>query len=92
MISPAAFAAHVGYEHVRLCSAPKETALHTSLAAALGAFGLAVAANVHRLWVTSGHQRPLIFALVAWPALTAVPAFAVALIAAAALARIRRSR
>ena len=70
----------------------KETALHTSLAAALGAFGLAVAANVHRLWVTSSHQSPLIFALVAWPALTAVPAFAVALIAAAALARIRRSR
>jgi hypothetical protein len=77
--------------HRRLRSAPAGTALHASLAASLGAFGLAVAANVHGLWVTSGNRRPLVLALVAWPALTAVPAFVVALVAAAALARIRRN-
>jgi hypothetical protein len=61
------------------------------LAVALGAFALAVAANVHGVWVASSHQRALAFALVAWPALTAVPAFVVALGAAAGLGLSRRS-
>src|SRR5438034_10234174 len=41
VISAAAFAAHIGYEQVRLRSSPGTTALHASLAVALGAFALA---------------------------------------------------
>lgn len=89
LVSTAAFALHIGYEHFRQRNSPRSTALHASLAAALGAFALAVAANVHALWVGSGNQSLLAIALVAWPALTAVPAFVVALAVAAGLARWR---
>ncbi|PYP86856.1 MAG: hypothetical protein DMF61_11660 [Blastocatellia bacterium AA13] len=91
VISAALFAAHIGYEQFRLGGSTRATALHTTLAVAIGAFGLAVAANVHEVWVASSYRRSLALALVAWPALTAVPAFVAALIAAAVLARIRRS-
>lgn len=90
VISAAVYAAHIGYEQVRLGNSARAIALHTALAVAAGAFGLAVAANIHEGWVASSYRRSLALALVAWPALTAVPAFFVALVAAAALARIRR--
>jgi hypothetical protein len=90
VICAVAFAVHIGYEQLRLGNSPLVTASHTSLAVALGAFGLAVSANVHGQWIGSSHQRALAFALVAWPALTAVPGFVVALIAASGLALIRR--
>jgi vacuolar-type H+-ATPase subunit I/STV1 len=91
LTSGVVFAVHVGYEHVRLRNSPRTTASHAAMAVAGGAFALAVAANVHGQWVHSSHQRALAFALVAWPALTAVPAFVVALVAAAGLALRRRS-
>lgn len=91
VVSAAVFAAHIGYEQFRLGNSPNATALHTAMAVAVGAFGLAVAANFHEVWVASSYRHSLAFALVAWPALTAVPAFVVALVAAAALARIRHS-
>jgi hypothetical protein len=91
VVSGIAFAAHIVYEQVRLRSSTTTTASHASLAAALGAFGLAAAANVHSLGSGANHQRPLLLvALVAWPVLTAVPAFLVALGAAALLALRRR--
>src|SRR5882762_10456966 len=82
VISAAAFAAHIGYEHIRLRSSPRTTAVHAALAVALGAFGLAVAASVHAYAVSSYHPSHAV-ALVAWPVLTALPAFGVALVAAA---------
>jgi hypothetical protein len=88
VISLAAFAAHIWYEHAQLRSAPRTAALHVALAVALGAFGLAVAANVHAQ-APANHQR-VALALVLWPVVTALPAFVVAL-AAAALARTRPS-
>jgi uncharacterized protein (DUF486 family) len=91
LASAVGFAAHIGYEHFRLRNSPLKTASHVSIAVALGAFLLAVSANVHGYRVGSGNQRLLAFALVAWPALTAVPAFVVALIAAAGLSLTRRS-
>jgi hypothetical protein len=91
LTSAVAFAIHIGYEHFRLGNSPLITALHVSMAVAVGAFGLAFSANVHGQWVGSSHQRALVFALVAWPALTAVPAFVVALVAAAGLGLRRRS-
>ena len=86
-ISAAAFATHIYYEHVRFGSSPATTALHASLAVGLGAFGLAAGAILHGQAV--GRHFPVI-ALVAWPVLMALPAFAVALVAAAVLARVRR--
>lgn len=83
--SAAVFAAHVGYEHFRLRHRPRTTALHASLSVALGALGLAVAANVHAQPTATGNQRLLAVALVAWPVLCGLPAFVVALAAAAGL-------
>ena len=91
VISAAVYAVHIGYEHFRLGNSPRATALHTALAVAVGAFGLAVAANFHELWVASSYRRSLALALVAWPLLTALPAFVVALIAAYGLT-LTRSR
>src|SRR5713226_799880 len=88
--SAVVFAVHIGHEHFRLGNSPLLTASHASMAVAVGAFGIAVAANVHGVRVASSHQRALVFALVAWPALTAIPAFVVALVAAAGLALRRR--
>lgn len=89
--SAIAFALHIGYEHFRLRHSSLVTAWHVALAVGLGAFALAINANVHGLWVGSSHQPLLVFALVAWPAITGIPAFVVALVAAAGLTFIRRS-
>jgi hypothetical protein len=91
LTSAVAFAIHIGYEHFRLRNSPRITASHVSIAVALGALALAVSANVHGYVVGSSNKRPLAFALVAWPAITAVPAFVVALVAAAGLALTQRS-
>ncbi len=91
VISAAAFGTHIWYEHYRLQSAPRLTAWHTSAAVALGAFGLAVAARVHAHVTATGNPRLITFALVAWPLLTGLPAFVVALIAATGLALRRRT-
>ena len=91
VVSAVAYAAHIGYEQFRLHNRPARAALHVALAVALGAFGLAVGANLHSLSVpsTAGHRRLLLIALAAWPAITAVPAFLVALALAAILSRAR---
>jgi cytochrome b subunit of formate dehydrogenase len=90
VISAAAFAGHIWYEQFRLRSSPVTTASHAALAAALGAFFLAAAANIHGLASGWDHRPLLHLALVVWPVLTAAPAFVVAL-ALAALLALRRS-
>lgn len=89
LICAVAFAIHIGLEHFHFRNAPRRTALHASLSVVLGAFGLAVAANIHGLRRGTGNQRLLALALVLWPIITGVPAFVAALTAAAALARMR---
>ena len=92
LASAAAAAAHIGYEHYRLRSSPRPTALHAAGAVALGAFGLALAANVRWLFAgTPGQHAPLL-ALPVWPVITALPAFLVALTVAAVLAGFSRRR
>jgi hypothetical protein len=60
-------------------------------AAALGAFGLAVAANIHARSVAPDQRSPILLpSLAIWPVITGVPAFVVALISAMLLDRIRR--
>ena len=89
VISAALYGVHIGYEHFRLRNSPPKTALHAALAVAVGAFGLAVAANVHEVLVAPSYRRRLALALVAWPLLTALPAFIVALVTAYGLALTR---
>ena len=89
--SGAAYAAHIGYEHFRLRHSPRLIALHAAVAVAIGAFALAVAGMVHSLSAASAVRPLWLLALVVWPVATALPAFLVALVAGAALARLRRS-
>lgn len=87
LVAGVGFAAHITYGHFRLANLPRTIAMHASIAAALGAGGLAVAANVHEAMAASNYRSSMAVALVAWPLLIAVPAFAVAMVAAAALNR-----
>jgi hypothetical protein len=91
VVSAIAFAAHLVYDQVRLRGLPRVTALRVSSAAALGAFGLAVAANIHARSVAPDQRSPiLLLSLAIWPVMTAVPAFVVALVSASFLDRARR--
>ena len=86
--SGVAFAAHIGYEHFRLKNPPRVAALHAALAVAIGAFALALAGMIHSWSTTSAIGPAWLLALVAWPAVTAIPAFLVALVAGVLLARL----
>jgi hypothetical protein len=91
--SAVVYAAHISYEHFRLGNSSRTTALHAGMAVALGGFLLAVAATVHSMMVPSHapYWRYLI-ALVAWPIITGLPAFLVALTMTAVLARLPTKR
>lgn len=90
IVSAVAFALHIGYEHFRIGSKPLTVGLRTALAVALGAFGLAVAANIHALGVPNSSRGLLVLALVIWPLMTGMPAFVIAMISAAGLGWLRR--
>jgi len=90
-ISGGAFAAHIWYEHFKLRSSSRGTAWHVALAVAIGAFGLAVAGMIRSLPTGTGTRPLWLLALVLWPAITAVPAFLVAWIAAVVLSRQTRN-
>jgi len=79
------FGSHVAYEHFRLRHRARPAAWHVSLAVALGAFAIALAANLHDLSSASGYRPRMLVALVAWPLLTALPAYVVAWVVAAGL-------
>jgi len=90
MLSGLAYAAHIWYEHFRLRDSPRSTALHVALAVAIGAIGLALAGMMHSLSTTSSIRPAWLLALVLWPAITAIPAFLGALVAAAVLSRLQQ--
>src|SRR5438105_13213072 len=90
LVSAVAYALHIRYEYARLHNPPAAAARHVSTGVAIGAFGLALAANIHALTAGSTHRRALGLSLVLWPLLTAIPSFVVALAATATLARTRR--
>lgn len=90
LVSSIVFGTHILYENIVVRSTSRITALHVSSAAALGAFGLAAAANIHAL--NSPMHRPphiLVLSLAIWPIITMLPAFLVAWVAVALLARLR---
>ncbi|HEV2827195.1 MAG TPA: hypothetical protein VGW76_06285, partial [Pyrinomonadaceae bacterium] len=88
VISGVVLAAHIAYEHFRLRNALWPIAWHAAFAVALGAFVIALMANIHDLVAASGYRPRMLLALVAWPMLTAVPAFIVALVMAAVLQKL----
>src|SRR5436190_4465758 len=63
VVSAAVYAAYIGYEQFRLGNSPRTTAWHTAVAVAVGAFGLAVGANFHEIWVAASYRRSLALAL-----------------------------
>jgi hypothetical protein len=79
LISGAVFVAQIAHERLRLRTSSRSASFHAALAAAIGAFALAVAATVHKVAGGSVDVRYAL-ALVAWPAVTAVPAFIVAFV------------
>jgi hypothetical protein len=89
MVSAIGYAGHIAYERFRLRNPPGSAALHVACAVALGAFGLAVGANIHSrsLGSTPQHRQLLLLALGIWPVMTALPAFLVALVINVVLAR-----
>ena len=91
MVSGVAYVAHIWFEHFRLRNSPRSAALHVAVAVAIGAFGLAVAGMIHSLSTASTIRPAWLLALVVWPAVTALPAFLVALVAGAILSRRSRS-
>jgi len=92
IVSAVVYAAHIAYEHFRIRSAPHSTALHVAFGAAIGAFGLAGAAIFHSLLTGTGNLRLLGLALLVWPLIIGVPAYVVAFVFAAVLARVPRWR
>jgi hypothetical protein len=80
-VSAIGYVAHIGHERLRLRNSPASAARHIAFAVALGAFGVAVGANIHSLSIesTSQHRQLLLLALVIWPVMTAIPAFLVTL-------------
>lgn len=88
-VSAIGYAAHIAYERFQLQNSPGSAALHVAFAVALGAFGLAVSANIHSLSAGSTeHRHLLLLSLGIWPVITALPAFLVALGTNMVLARV----
>ena len=87
LLSAMVFGVHVARDRVRMRYGAVPTAFHAALGAALGAFGLAVAATIHGYHVATPHLRTLKLSLLIWPVLTALPAFLVAFVVAVVLRR-----
>ena len=94
LLSAAIYGAHILYERFGARNTPGSAAVHVGMAAALGAFGLAVAANIHSLSVAASdrQRRLLLLALVVWPILTGLPASVVAWVLSGILGRVSFNR
>ena len=87
VLSAITFGVHIARDRMRMRYGPAPTAFHVALGAALGAFGLAVAATIHGYRVATPHLRAIKLSLLIWPIITAVPAFLVAFVIAVVLRR-----
>src|SRR5438045_1798723 len=79
LLSLAVFTLHFGLErrwHVQRGRA----ALDVALGVALGAFVVAVLGPLRAHWAEPSQSRLVVLSVIAWPVLTGVPAFAVALL------------
>lgn len=87
LISFAAFVGHILHQRLRVGDAPASTARQVAGAAALGAFGLAVAGPVRSHWAAADFARTAVLSLIVWPILTGLPALVVAYVAGMMLGR-----
>jgi len=87
VVSGVTYAAHIGYEHLRLRNSPRSIAMHVAMAVAMGALALVVAGMLHDLSTASTIRPGWLLALVVLPTVTAVPAFLGGLAAGAVLRR-----
>src|SRR5262249_13924443 len=80
VVSAFIYTAHICYERFRLGNSHARAALHAALGAAIGAFGLAVNANLHamHLGTPTLHRVLLALSIVLWPLIIAIPVFCVA--------------
>lgn len=92
ILSLAAFSGHIAFEQMHLRSAVRPTAAHVAAAVALGAFVLAAAGPVRGHWGAADFWRASLLSLPLWPVITGVPAYLVALVAAAVLKRLGSDR
>jgi hypothetical protein len=82
VVSAIAFGTHVQHERVTAGRTLLATGLHAATAAAVGAFGLALAAIVHRHAAGLPRSGLLGAALIIWPLMTFIPALLVGMAAA----------
>lgn len=87
ILSAIAYAGHLWYEHNWLKSSVRAAAGHVALGVALGAFGIAVAGMIHSFNTGVGLRATWFLALLAFPAITAIPAWLVAIGVGAMLPR-----
>ena len=87
LISGLAFLGHIGYE-LYAGRSTRTSAFHAALAAAFGAFGLAVSALIHR---HSASSHTNYFAFLVWPVVVSIPAFLVAWVLATLVSRALRN-
>jgi hypothetical protein len=92
VVSGIIYATHFRFERVRLGNPPRSLALHLATAVAIGAFAIALAGMMHSIAALGALKPTWLLALVLFPAVTSVPAFLVALVAAVALDRQRDQR
>lgn len=85
VVSAAIFAINLVQERVHRQHTTPRSAWHVALAVACGAFLLALVVNLHDLGSGAPLRPRMLFALITWPLVTAVPAFLVALAMAAVL-------
>lgn len=89
LLSLAIFVTHFIIERKRR-SQPSSVAARVAIAVAIGAFGVAMLGPVRAHWGEAGRLKLTLLSIVAWPVITGVPAFVVALIGGLALDRLRR--
>lgn len=86
LLSLAIFAIHFFIERNRRLR-PSSVAARVAIAVAIGAIGVAVLGPVRAHWGEAGRLKLALLSIVAWPVITGVPAFVVALMGGLALER-----
>jgi hypothetical protein len=90
LVSLGIYLGHICYEYFKLKNTPLISSLHLGGGVALGGFLIAISAIVHALSTGSGNLGLLLLALLAFPLVTALPAFVIGFVGTTLLQRISR--
>ena len=88
LLSAVIFVGNLIFDHVRLRSGTRDSAVHVAAAVALATFVLAAVGPVRSHWGTSDIARVALLSLPLWPILAGAPAFLIALVAKPILRRL----